>query len=81
MTPAEMVARFRTWKANQPAWRPRPPADFPDDAPEPAGERFPIVLAYGEHRCVCGGSTKKIGSNWWCSNPKYHLSRPAEVDR
>lgn len=55
--------------------------DFPDDAPEPPGDPFPAALPYGHHRCVCGGATKRTGSNWWCSNPKYHLSRPAEVDR
>lgn len=81
MTPEEMVGKLRRWVADQPAVDFDAPFEWPEELLEPLRERFPKVLGYGEHRCVCGGATKKIGSEWWCTNHRWHVTRTAEVDR
>ena len=74
---ARLVAKLRAAKAEgDKAWeRTRPDAEWePDDPPEDPPDLS--VLAYGNHWCICGGQTKRIGGEWWCTNQRWHLSRP-----
>jgi hypothetical protein len=83
MMPERMVSLLRAYvKANPNPLRGSHHIDIEDEVPEPVPDPFPEVLGYMEHRCVCGGATKRHASNWWCSNPAWHVSHPVpnEVD-
>lgn len=88
MTPEQIIAGLRSYVQAHPSpFRDRPllSATVPleDETPEPVRGPFPTTLRYGEHRCVCGGATKRHASNWWCTNPTWHVSEPRanEEDR